>query len=128
MNKYYIESGTWRVTKFGENFLVTVHKSLKNLMDNADESIARLSSAISVSKKGYILDLFDDDMKNYFTDEEIAARQEDYIIISEVSNTMIDPDEDIIFLPTEQILSQIGYHEEGDEIWSKTDKNGLKVR
>ena len=128
MNKYYIESGNWRVEVFGENFLVALNKSLKFLIDNAEVTIARLSGAISVSRKGYILDLFDDDLKSILTVEEIANRQEDYIIISEVKPVMADPDEDIIFLPTEQVLRQLGYHGEGDDSWSGTDLTELNVR
>lgn len=128
VNKYYIESGTWRVSLHANNFLVAVHKSLKNLLDNADSSLARLSGSICVSQKGYILDLFDDDLKKIFSDEEIVARQEDYVIITEVKGVMTDPVEDIVFLSTEQILKQIGYAGKEVRDWSNKDTNGLNVR
>jgi len=124
-NKYYIESGSFRDTQlaiFAKSAILTSFKRFINM------SLAgRLSDMIMISQRGFSLDLFDSSQTSYLTKEEVIQRQQNYIIILNVDDLEKDPPEDIIFLPTKNVLNYLGYGKLYEETVFSINTDELRV-
>ena len=127
-NKYYIESGSFRVLKLSTDALSAVSTSISKFLNLSSNSVARLSDVIAVSQKSYPLELFDSSQLDFLTGEEIIQRQKDYVIVCDLQRFIFDPPEDIIFLSTKQVLNHLGLGLSGDEIDLSIYRDGLNVR
>ena len=125
-NKYYIESGSFRITQLATFAKSAVLTSLQQFICQGFSG--RLSDMIMISRRGFSLDLFDSSQTSYLTGEEIIRKQQNYIIILDIDGFTEDPAEDIIFLPTKKVLNYLGYGHLFTETDFSINTDELKVR